>query len=161
MFLCASVLGPPCLELGGLSRIAEGADALLCFRTLRQRHFWETSRTLLGVPGKLAAAFVVQVSVVPKVAEPGSPLSVVLLFPGGASSVVGTLRIDRVTVDQAGVEDATTKGDPIQVNYSGGTLDRMSLSVDAPDLTGFYRVVFELDGGSAGRDELIVQAPPK
>ena len=48
MFLCASVLGPPCLELGGLSRIAEGADALLCFRTLRQRHFWETSQLFVA-----------------------------------------------------------------------------------------------------------------
>jgi hypothetical protein len=35
------------------------------------------------------------------------------------------------------------------------------LSVDVPDLTGFYRVVFEPDGGTAGQDELIVQAPPK
>jgi len=34
---------PPCLELGGPSRIAEVSDALYVFTQLDPRHYWDTS----------------------------------------------------------------------------------------------------------------------
>lgn len=143
----------------GMQSMPVGGEHSTLFRSGDLRR---TLAVLLGVPGKLAAEFVVEVSAAPKVVEPGASLGVALLFPGGVPAVQGKLSFHRVETDADGKElSAKAFGEPVSVDYSGGTVDKIGLMVDAPEYAGVYRIVFEPTTGKSGRDVLIVQEPPK
>lgn len=115
---------------------------------------------LLGAPGLLAADVNVQLSVSPKVVEPGMEVSTVLLFPTGIPEIAGEIRFLRVRMNDAGeAEGESPAGKPVTLQYSGGKADKLGLLVRAPEIPGFYRVVFEADSGETAEDELIVQEP--
>lgn len=119
-----------------------------------------TLAVLLGVPGKLAPEFRVELSVTPKVVEPQSVIHATLLFPDGVTGLDGVLRMERLNTDDAGqLLGKTPIGKKQQIRYSGDPIDQIGTMILAPDLTGFFEVVFEdASAGVEARDDVIVQA---
>lgn|SRR5215472_91371 len=130
-------------------------------RTLRQ-----TLATLLGREGILKGVpKEVQVSLREKVVEPQDIVHVAVIFSTGIREFSGVL-----TIERAQIHEVTGKveafGAPVQVHameYKGLGLETMSITFEAPDIRGVYRVALrdELAQPPAGYDELIVQEPPR
>jgi hypothetical protein len=113
----------------------------------------------LGMPGVLAAAFEVEISLRPKVVDTDAVFHVALLFPGGVPEVNGDLTLVRVNTDDRGaVTGRVAIGVPQHIHYTGTAIDKIGTTLEAPELAGFYEVVFsDPSAGSEARDELIVQ----
>ena len=129
-------------------------------KLFRSSDLRRTLAVLLGAPGTLAALLPIEISVSPKVVEPGGAVDVALIFPPGATEVDGTLRFVRITADEDGNElSAIDVGDPVTVRYSGGEVKTISVALTAPELSGFYRVTFASDGDETS-DKVVVQETP-
>ena len=145
-------------QLQGIQGQPVGGEHGTLFRSGELRR---TLAVLLGVPGRLAPAFRVELSVTPKVIEPQELIHVSLLFPDGITSLDGVLRMERLNTDNAGhVQSKTPIGKKRQIHYTGDPVDQIGTMIAAPELTGFFEVVFE-DGSASveARDDVIVQAP--
>lgn len=144
----------------GIQSMPVGGEHMALFRNSDLR---QTLAVLLGAPGTLAlspeaAGFNGELSVSPKVANPAAPVSLTLLFREGLATLKGQLHFERVVLDTAGNQSsATTAGKPVEIQYSGGTADKLGLLLVAPEFPGFYRVVFEAVSGEIATDDLIVQ----
>ena len=62
---------------------------------------------------------------------------------------------------EAGVVSGYTPyGKPYPIAYEGLNAEKLSVTFDAPEIRGIYKVVFEsLDGVRLGADDLFVQEP--
>jgi pimeloyl-ACP methyl ester carboxylesterase len=116
---------------------------------------------LLGAPRLLAAAAApTELSLSPKVVEPGDPIHVTLLLPGTAATIQGAITIYRLEVDGSGAETAENEfGKPISVEYAGGNAEALTITFDAPNLKGYYRARFRGANMEPSEDEFVVQDP--
>lgn len=143
-------------QLQGVQSLAVGGEHATLFRSDELR---QTLAVLLGVPGTLAPPFQIQISVTPKVVEPGALIHVSVLFPDGIQHVDGALWLERINTDETGqVTTRARVGEPVQMSYSGGSIDKIGTAVAAPDLRGFYEIIFqEQTTGTNAVDDFIVQ----
>jgi pimeloyl-ACP methyl ester carboxylesterase len=122
-----------------------------------------TLARLLGYVGVLAAEDTerVEVAVRERVTEPEQLVHVALTFSSTVSRVKGRLRLERATIDETGKVTAFTPyGAAFPITYEGMNMETLSVSFDAPDGRGIYKVVFESAGGARlGEDEMFVQEP--
>jgi pimeloyl-ACP methyl ester carboxylesterase len=129
------------------------------------RLFWDgdlrrTLAILLGAPGTLAAPQMVQVVANESVVEPHKPVSVALLFPGGATVIDGSVRWVRVAAPGQAGEPAAPASDAATVRYTGAPVENIGLQMTAPSFAGYYRIEFSDSAGTRSTpDELIVQEP--
>jgi pimeloyl-ACP methyl ester carboxylesterase len=122
-----------------------------------------TLARLLGYTGTLAAEDTqkVEVAVRDQVTEPEEPVHVALTFSGGVSKVQGRIRLERATITGAGKVTAYEPfGKPYPISYEGLNAEKLSVTFDAPDIRGIYKVLFEsVAGEPLGADDLFVQEP--
>lgn len=122
-----------------------------------------TLGALLGKAGVLAtAADGVELALRDPVVEPGQSVHAALTFATARLSVDGELRLERAELGSDGAVIAyhpTGRSYPIQ--YSGLAAEKLGVKLDAPDVTGFYRVAYFPKHAiePAATDELIVQEP--
>jgi hypothetical protein len=115
---------------------------------------------LLGAPRTLAAAITVELSLSPKVVEPAEPMHASLVFPNATSSIMGTIKVSRLQLSEDGKEIGDVLiGNPININYNGGSAEAITVTFDAPNLKGYYRARFEGSGMNTAEDEFVVQDP--
>lgn len=115
---------------------------------------------LLGAPTRLAAAAAVELSLSPKVVEPTEPMHASLVFPNTANSIQGVITVSRLQLDAEGSETGDALiGNPIKMDYNGGSAEAITVTFDAPNLKGYYRVRFEAAGMNPAEDEFVVQDP--
>jgi len=133
--------------LPGVQSLPVGQEHMKLFRDQDLRR---TLAVLLGAPGRLAAPREVIVVASDRVVETDQPVSVALVFPGGAISVDGSVRWVQMDSEPAG--DATV------VRYSGAPAERLSLQLISPPYVGFYRIEFVHTAGTpSSPDEVVVQ----
>jgi pimeloyl-ACP methyl ester carboxylesterase len=116
---------------------------------------------LLGAPTRLAAEITVELSLSPKVLEPANLVHASLVFPNAPSSIQGTISVFRLQLDEKGEQIGEAPlGSPININYDGGSAEAITITFDAPNLKGYYRVRFQATGMNSAEDEFVVQDPP-
>lgn len=117
---------------------------------------------LLGKAGVLAAALPkVELALRDTVVTPGAQTRAVLVFGQPVGALKGALKIVRVTDSTSKPLSAPAASSTQPVTYAGAPIDRLSLQVTAPNLTGLYRVQFveTQAAAAAAEDDLFVQAP--
>jgi hypothetical protein len=142
--------------LPGVQSLPVGQEHMKLFRDGDLRR---TLAILLGAPGRLAAPREVVVVANDRVVEPDQPVSVALVFPGGATAVDGSVRWVQMVTDDAGkMIGSEPAGDAAVVQYSGAPAERLSLQLISPAFPGFYRIEFvDTAGTPSSPDEIVVQ----
>jgi phospholipase A1 len=145
--------------LPGIGRQFVGGEHGTIYQDNKLRH---VLATLLGKEGTLAGVpDQVQVAVRDRVVEPEEIVHVAIGFGMSIQDFSGVLTIERAVTDPANGKAAAYA--PPQatypVEYKGLGVESISLTFNAPELPGFYRVGFRNDSNSlpSGYDELIVQ----
>jgi hypothetical protein len=114
-----------------------------------------TLSILLGASGRLAAPTEIRVVANARVVETDSLVSVVLLFPGGATQIDGAVRW--VKLSETG-EPGQPEGDSARVQYGGAPVDKIGLQLPSPPFGGFYSLEFtDASGAKVVPDQVVVQ----
>ncbi|HME07241.1 MAG TPA: hypothetical protein VKG25_09330 [Bryobacteraceae bacterium] len=138
--------------LAGVQSMPVGQEHMKLFRDEGLRR---TLAILLGAPGRLAAPSQVQVVANERVVDTDEIVSVALVFPGGATSIDGSVRWVNVPADGSPAQPA---GDAASVQYSGAPVDKIGLQLTTPAFCGYYRIEFaDAAGTPVVPDEIIVQ----
>jgi len=119
-----------------------------------------TLARLFGYVGVLAAVTRVEVSVRDRVVEPQATVYVAVSLDAAQTDLKAELRIERVNLDSGGRATGTvqqTASYPLQ--YRGVSVDRFTVSFEAPNISGLYQVGFYVEGRLLGQDHLFVQEP--
>jgi len=141
--------------LPGIQSMPVGQEHMKLFRDDDLRR---TLAILLGAPGRLAAPSMVHVVANERVVETEAVVSVALLFPGGTTTIDGSVRWVNVPAEGGPPELA---GDAAKVQYSGAQVEKISLQLNSPSFPGYYRIEFvDETGEPVVPDEIIVQEPP-
>lgn len=121
----------------------------------------QTLATLFGYTGTLAAAVSVEVAVRDRVVEPEDLVHVSLSLGSGVSELRGSLRLERAKLDAGGeLEAYVPAGPPHSLTYAGVSAERISVTLDAPELPGLYRLSFVgANDLRLGSDDFFVQEP--
>ena len=122
-----------------------------------------TLATLLGFQGHAlgGAPEAVEIAVRDRVVEPGALFPFLITLPPQKSELTGEIRMERIVEQAQGVSFVPVKGTTHPIAYSGVEAESFSLSTNAPDTTGEYRIAFydQGRGEPLATDEFFVQAP--
>jgi pimeloyl-ACP methyl ester carboxylesterase len=133
----------------------------------RDGNLRRTLGVLFGKPGVLAGEEEeVEVALREHVVHASDVVPVVLRLPSEGGVREGRLQFERAVLDAAGEFQSYSPAAhgppyPIRLTSQAGEADTLSVSVEAPDIAGAYRLAFYWAGNKepAGQDELFVQQP--
>jgi pimeloyl-ACP methyl ester carboxylesterase len=127
---------------------------------------WDLRQTLWGLLGKpvtlAAPTSSIEVAARDQVVEPSAELNVSVSVLAGASELRGELRFEMATLDPNGnVKSFKHYGKSYGVSYTGAVVEKITVNLPAPDVSGLYQLAFYKVGENepAGKDELFVQEP--
>ncbi len=144
--------------LQGVQSMPVGQEHMKLFRDNDLRR---TLAILLEAPGNLAAPTEIHVVANERVVSTDAVVPVVLLFPGGATTIDGVVRWVRYDPTPNG-NPPEPEGDSATVRYFGAPVDKISLQLTSPSFAGYYRIEFaDTSGAPVVPDEVIVQEPPQ